>query len=148
LRQLLLSGDQLLAEGVFAIVRHLGRLGLGNPTVNVAAAQFAGGPRHWHDHCFPDTLRGGSTRMSIITWIVVGLIAGWLASMVMHGGYGIIGDLVLGVLGALIGGWVTGLVLGRDMVTGFNVETLVVAVIGAIVLIAISRLFTGRRASA
>ena len=85
--------------------------------------------------------------MSIIAWIVIGLIAGWLAGMIMHGGYGLIGDLILGILGAIIGGWVTGLVLGRDMVTGFNIETLVVAVIGAIVLIAISRLFTGSRAT-
>jgi uncharacterized membrane protein YeaQ/YmgE (transglycosylase-associated protein family) len=85
--------------------------------------------------------------MSIIAWIVIGLLAGWLAGMIMHGGYGLIGDLILGILGAIIGGWLTGLVLGRDMVTGFNVETLVVAVVGAIVLIAISRLFTGRRAT-
>ena len=86
--------------------------------------------------------------MSILAWIVIGLLAGWIASMVMHGGYGIIGDLVLGILGALIGGWVTGLVLGRDMVTGFNIETLVVAIVGAMVLIAISRLFTRGRAAA
>jgi uncharacterized membrane protein YeaQ/YmgE (transglycosylase-associated protein family) len=85
--------------------------------------------------------------MSIIAWIVIGLLAGWLAGMVMHGGYGLIGDLILGVLGAIIGGWVTGLIFGRDMVTGFNIETLVVAVIGAIVLIAISRLFTRSRAT-
>ena len=84
--------------------------------------------------------------MSIIAWIVLGLVAGWLAGMIMRGGgYGIIGDIVLGVVGALIGGWITSAVLGRDMVNGFNVETLIVAVIGAIVLIAISRLFTGRR---
>lgn len=85
--------------------------------------------------------------MSIIAWIVLGIIAGWLAGVVMHGGgYGIIGDMVLGILGAIIGGWLTGFLLGRDMVSGFNIETLIVAVIGAIVLIAISRLFTGRRA--
>jgi uncharacterized membrane protein YeaQ/YmgE (transglycosylase-associated protein family) len=84
--------------------------------------------------------------MSIIAWIVLGLIAGWLAGMIMRGGgYGIIGDIVLGILGAIIGGWLTGVLLGRDMVNGFNIETLIVAVIGAIVLIAISRLFTGRR---
>jgi uncharacterized membrane protein YeaQ/YmgE (transglycosylase-associated protein family) len=84
--------------------------------------------------------------MSIIAWIVLGLIAGWLAGMIMRGsGYGIIGDIILGVLGALIGGWITGAVLGRDMINGFSIETLIVAVIGAIVLIAISRLFTGRR---
>ena len=86
--------------------------------------------------------------MSIIAWIVIGLIAGLIASMIMHGGYGIIGDLVLGILGALIGGWVTGFFLGRDMVTGFNIETLVVAIVGAMVLIAISRLFTRSRAVA
>jgi uncharacterized membrane protein YeaQ/YmgE (transglycosylase-associated protein family) len=86
--------------------------------------------------------------MSIIAWIVLGLIAGWLAGMLMRGGgYGIIGDLVLGILGAIVGGWLTGLLLGRDMVNGFNVESLIVAVIGAVVLVAISRLFSGRRAS-
>jgi uncharacterized membrane protein YeaQ/YmgE (transglycosylase-associated protein family) len=86
--------------------------------------------------------------MSIIGWIVLGLLAGWIAGMVMRGGgYGIIGDIVLGILGALVGGWLTGTLLGRDMVNGFNIESLIVAVLGAIVLIAISRLFTGRRAS-
>lgn len=84
--------------------------------------------------------------MSIIGWIVLGLVAGWLAGMIMHGsGYGIIGDIVLGILGAILGGWITGAVLGRDMVNGFSIESLIVAVVGAIVLIAISRLFTGRR---
>ena len=84
--------------------------------------------------------------MSIIGWIVLGLIAGWLAGQFMRGGgYGIVGDIVLGILGALVGGWITSALLGRDMVNGFNIESLIVAVIGAIVLIAISRLFTGRR---
>ena len=86
--------------------------------------------------------------MSILAWIVLGLIAGWLAGMVMRGGgYGILGDIVLGILGALIGGFLTGLLLGRDMVNGFNLESIIVSVLGAIVLIAISRAFTGRRAS-
>ena len=84
--------------------------------------------------------------MSIIAWIVLGLIAGWLAGMIMRGsGYGVIGDIVLGILGAIIGGWLTALVIGRDVVSGFNIETVIVAVLGAVVLIAISRLFTGRR---
>jgi len=101
----------------------------------------------WHANCFftiSDT--EVHIEMSIIAWIVLGLIAGWLAGIIMRGGgYGIIGDIVLGILGAIIGGWLTGIVLGRDVVSGFNIETLIVAVIGAIVLIAISRLFTGRR---
>ena len=84
--------------------------------------------------------------MSIIAWIVLGLIAGWLAGMIMRGsGYGIIGDIVLGVLGAIVGGWITGIIMGTDLVNGFNVVSVIVAVVGAIVLIAISRLFTGRR---
>ena len=83
-----------------------------------------------------------------IAWIVLGLIAGWLAGTLMRGsGYGIVGDIVLGILGAIVGGWLTGLVLGGDLVNGFNVVSVIVAVIGAVVLIAISRLFTGRRAT-
>jgi uncharacterized membrane protein YeaQ/YmgE (transglycosylase-associated protein family) len=86
--------------------------------------------------------------MSIIAWIVLGLIAGWLAGTLMRGGgYGIVGDIILGILGAIVGGWLTGVLLGRDMMTGFNVESLIVAVLGAIVLIGISRLFTGGRAT-
>ncbi len=86
--------------------------------------------------------------MTIIGWIVLGLLAGWLAGMLMRGGgYGLIGDIILGILGAILGGWLTGLLLGRDMVNGFNIESLVVAVIGAVILVAISRLFSGRQMS-
>jgi uncharacterized membrane protein YeaQ/YmgE (transglycosylase-associated protein family) len=80
--------------------------------------------------------------MSIIAWIVLGLIAGII---MRGGGYGLIGDIVLGIVGAIIGGWVTGLLLGSDLVNGFNLQSLIVAVIGAVVLIALSRLFTGNR---
>ena len=84
--------------------------------------------------------------MTIIGWIVLGLMAGWLAGLIMRGGgYGIIGDIILGIVGAIVGGWLTGLLLGTDMVNGFNVQSLIVALLGAIVLIAISRLFTGNR---
>jgi uncharacterized membrane protein YeaQ/YmgE (transglycosylase-associated protein family) len=84
--------------------------------------------------------------MSILAWIVLGLIAGWLAGQVMKGGgYGLLGDIVLGIVGAIVGGFLTGLLLGRDMVTGFNLESIIVAFIGAVVLIAVSRAFTRRR---
>ena len=87
--------------------------------------------------------------MTIIVWVVLGLVAGWLAGQVMKGGgYGVVGDIVLGIVGALVGGFLTGLVLGRDMVSGFNIESIVVAFIGAVSLIAVSRAFTGRRARA
>ena len=87
--------------------------------------------------------------MTIIVWIALGLVAGWLAGQVMKGGgYGVVGDIVLGIVGALVGGFLTGLVLGRDMVSGFNIESIVVAFIGAVILIAVSRAFTRRRARA
>jgi len=87
--------------------------------------------------------------MSILVWIVLGLVAGWLAGQVMKGGgYGLVGDIVLGIVGAIVGGFLTGVLLGRDMVNGFNIESIVVAFIGAVILIAISRAFSGRRAHA
>ena len=84
--------------------------------------------------------------MTIIAWIVLGLVAGWLAGMIMRGGgYGLIGDIILGILGAIIGGWLWGLVTHDDVMLGFNLPSLLIAVVGAVVLIAISRLFSGRR---
>jgi uncharacterized membrane protein YeaQ/YmgE (transglycosylase-associated protein family) len=81
--------------------------------------------------------------MGILSWIVLGLVAGWLAGQFMKGGgYGLIGDIVLGIVGAIIGGFLSGLVLGRDMVSGFNIESVIVAFIGAVILIAISRAFS------
>ena len=84
--------------------------------------------------------------MGILTWIALGLIAGLLAGRVMHGAYGLVGDLILGVVGAIVGGYVGGLIFGRDlMVTGFNMESVVVAFLGAVALIALLRLFSRRR---
>jgi uncharacterized membrane protein YeaQ/YmgE (transglycosylase-associated protein family) len=85
--------------------------------------------------------------MNILAWIVLGLVAGWLAGMIMRGGgYGIIGDMVLGILGALIGGWLTGILTGQDVMIGFNLPSLLIAVLGAVILIGLSRMLTGRRA--
>lgn len=83
--------------------------------------------------------------MSIIAWLVLGLLAGWIASMIMGaGGYGVVGDIVVGIVGALIGGFITGPLFGID-VTGFNLTSLIVAVVGAIVLIALYRALVGTR---
>ena len=85
--------------------------------------------------------------MSILAWLVLGLIAGALASMVMRGGgYGIIGDIIVGIVGALIGGFIFS-ALGGTGITGFNLWSLVVAFIGACILIAILRAISGRRAT-
>ena len=85
--------------------------------------------------------------MGILAWLVVGLIAGWLASMVMRGGgYGLIGDIIVGIVGALIGGFLASTLLNiPDAMTGINITSILVAFIGAVILIAILRLFSGRR---
>ena len=85
--------------------------------------------------------------MSIIAWILLGLIAGWLAGQFMRGGgYGIVGDIILGIIGAVVGGFISGTLLGVD-VTGFNIPSIIIAFVGAIVVIAIARMLTGRRAT-
>ncbi len=85
--------------------------------------------------------------MGLIAWIVVGLIAGWLAGMVMKGsGFGIIGDLVLGIIGALLGGFLASTVLGiPNALTGINFTTVLTAIVGAIIIVAIIRLLPRRR---
>lgn len=82
----------------------------------------------------------------ILAWLVVGLIAGFLASVVMRGGgYGILGDIIVGIVGAFIGGLLAGL-LFPGAAFGFW-GSIVVAFIGACILIAILRAFSGRRAT-
>ncbi len=84
--------------------------------------------------------------MGIIAWIVVGLIAGALAKLIMPGDDpgGIIVTILLGIVGAFVGGFVDNL-LGGAGVTGFNLWSIVVATIGAIILLAIYRLVAARR---
>jgi uncharacterized membrane protein YeaQ/YmgE (transglycosylase-associated protein family) len=77
--------------------------------------------------------------MGFITWIVVGLIAGWLAGQVMKGGgYGVLVDIILGILGGILGGWVFGL-LGI-WPGGGVLGAIIVAFVGAVILVGISRL--------
>ncbi len=77
--------------------------------------------------------------MGILSWIIVGLIAGWLAGQVMKGGgYGMVVDIILGILGGIVGGWVFGL-LGIWPGRGW-IGSIIVAFIGAVILVGISRL--------
>ena len=79
----------------------------------------------------------------IIAWLVVGLIAGWLAGLVMKGGgYGLIGDIVIGIVGAFVGGFVFSLITGGGT-AGFW-GSIAVAFVGAVILIAIVRALPGR----
>ena len=77
--------------------------------------------------------------MGFVAWIVVGLVAGWLAGQLMKGGgYGIIVDIILGILGGIVGGWVFGL-LGLSTGGGM-IGSIVVAFVGAVILVGITRL--------
>ena len=83
--------------------------------------------------------------MSILEWIVIGVIAGFLAKSVLPGEApgGVLGDLVVGIVGALLGGWLF-TTFGSAGVTGFNIWSLLVAFVGGVVLLLIVRLFTRR----
>jgi uncharacterized membrane protein YeaQ/YmgE (transglycosylase-associated protein family) len=75
--------------------------------------------------------------MGIIAWLVVGLVAGWIASMIVNRrGEGFIGDIIVGAIGAFVGGFIFQL-LGHTGVTGINLYSIFVAAIGAIVVLLI-----------
>jgi uncharacterized membrane protein YeaQ/YmgE (transglycosylase-associated protein family) len=83
--------------------------------------------------------------MGILAWVVAGLAAGWLASLVMRSGYGIVSDLIVGVVGAVIGGFLAAVFLNiPDPVNGINLASIFVAFVGALILIALLRLISGR----
>lgn len=77
--------------------------------------------------------------MNIIIWIVLGAIAGLIAGIIMKSKHGIIEDIGLGVVGAFIGGFIFNF-FGQSGVTGLNIYSIIVAVVGAIVLIFVGRL--------
>jgi uncharacterized membrane protein YeaQ/YmgE (transglycosylase-associated protein family) len=75
--------------------------------------------------------------MSILAWIVLGLIAGWIGSKIVNKqGEGLVMDIVLGVIGALVGGWLFNEV-GHQGITGFNLYSMFVAVIGSVIVLLI-----------
>jgi uncharacterized membrane protein YeaQ/YmgE (transglycosylase-associated protein family) len=85
--------------------------------------------------------------MSVVAWVVFGLIAGFIASKIVNkSGEGAVLDIVLGVVGAVVGGFLFNLV-GAPGVTGFNVWSLVVSILGAIVLLGVYHAIVGRHAA-
>ena len=83
--------------------------------------------------------------MSIIGWLVLGLIAGFIASKIYAGsGQGVVMDIVLGIIGAFVGGFLFN-TFGSAGVTGFNLYSMIVAIIGAVVVLWIYHAVTGRR---
>ena len=85
--------------------------------------------------------------MGIIAWIVLGALAGWIASLIMKTNeeQGAVANIIVGIIGAVIGGFVFRL-FGASPVTGFNLYSLLVATVGAIVLLFIYKAIMGRRA--
>lgn len=81
--------------------------------------------------------------MGLLAWIVVGLIAGWLASQVIPSRLGIVGDTVIGMIGALAGGLLFE-ELGSSGATGFNIWSIFVAFVGAVILLFLIRAINGR----
>ena len=85
--------------------------------------------------------------MGIIAWIVIGIVAGFLAKLVIRGEGpgGVLGDLIIGVLGALLGGFIWTNVLHHEGLTGFTWHSLLIAFVGAIILLLLLRLFGRKR---
>ena len=83
--------------------------------------------------------------MSILAWLVVGAIAGWLAGYLVRGdeGLGVIGHIVLGIVGAIVGGFLAGVLTGEDYTTGINITTILVAVIGAVLTVVVVGMVRG-----
>ena len=84
--------------------------------------------------------------MSIIAWIVLGAIAGYLAGFLVRGdeGLGVIGHIVLGIVGALVGGFLAGVLFNSDPINGaLDISSIVVATIGAIITVVVVNLVTG-----
>ena len=86
--------------------------------------------------------------MGIISWIVVGLIAGFIGSKIVNKtGEGLIRDIILGIIGAFVGGWIF-TAMGAAGVTGVNISSIFVAVIGAVVVLVVYHAIFERRATA
>lgn len=81
--------------------------------------------------------------MNWIGWIVLGGLAGWVANMIMKEEGGLLKNILLGIVGGVIGGWVVEL-LGGSGVNGFNIYSFVVALFGAVILIWIGKLIKGK----
>jgi uncharacterized membrane protein YeaQ/YmgE (transglycosylase-associated protein family) len=83
--------------------------------------------------------------VGIVAWIILGAIAGFITNMIMGGGEGVIGTIILGIVGAIVGGYLAGTVLKVADVTGINIESIIVAVLGAVIVVAVYRMVTRRR---
>jgi uncharacterized membrane protein YeaQ/YmgE (transglycosylase-associated protein family) len=86
--------------------------------------------------------------MSLMAWMIVGIIAGWMARRVIpgEGPKGVLGDLIIGIVGAIAGGWIFAY-FGHPGATGLNIGSIVVAFVGAVVVLWLMRLLIGTRSA-
>jgi uncharacterized membrane protein YeaQ/YmgE (transglycosylase-associated protein family) len=78
--------------------------------------------------------------MNIILWILFGAIAGWVSSLIMGRNSSVVGDIILGIIGAFVGGWLATL-FGASGVSGFNLYSFIVAILGSILVVWVARFF-------
>lgn len=83
--------------------------------------------------------------MSILAWIVVGLIAGWIAEQITGREHGLLSNLLVGIIGAFVGGFLFSTLLGFEYREGFNIASIVVATVGAVVFLFILSWFRGEQ---
>ncbi len=83
--------------------------------------------------------------MGLLSWIVLGAVAGWIASLLVGRRGGCCLNIFIGIIGAFIGGFIVQFVTGRGFSIGFNLPSFVVAVVGAVVLLSITSLVGGMR---
>jgi uncharacterized membrane protein YeaQ/YmgE (transglycosylase-associated protein family) len=83
--------------------------------------------------------------MGIISWIVLGAIAGFVANLIVGGGEGVIGTIILGIVGAVVGGYLASALFHKGDVSGVNVESIVIAVLGAILVLFVYRAVNKRQ---
>lgn len=84
--------------------------------------------------------------MGILTWIILGLIAGVIAQFLVGGGFGLIGSILLGIVGAVVGGFIAS-ALGLGTVDGLDLGSIAIAVLGAVVVLLIARSIRGADAT-
>ena len=126
---------------------------MNNPGYGVCAEQYVhtgGGLEPTHDSSVFRAfvcLQNQGKLMSILAWIILGLVAGFIGSKIVNkSGEGVFLDIVLGIVGAVVGGWLFS-AFGMSRATGLNIYSLLVAVVGAVVVLVIYHAMMGRRRS-
>jgi uncharacterized membrane protein YeaQ/YmgE (transglycosylase-associated protein family) len=87
------------------------------------------------------------SNLSWLSWIVFGALAGWIASIITgnNSRMGCFSNIIVGIIGAFLGGWIYSFITGRTLLVGWNLTAFIVAVLGAILLLAVLNLLFGRR---